>query len=148
MTAFTLYPLSSASPLQSTHNISSPVPRENKLAISFACFSLNMSTLFPLAPPCLLLLHFHLLNFNRHLHITARAYKSSLPPGFFLFLLFTLRLLFISISSLPEVSNNFGNTWHVASDSAESPTCAGVMWKKQIVGQINEDTQCLSMWPQ
>lgn len=58
------------------------------------------------------------------------------------------RLLFININASLEVSVSFGNHSCSASDSADSLTRVEIMWKKQIVEQINKDTQCWSMWPQ
>lgn len=59
-----------------------------------------------------------------------------------------LRLFFISISASLEVSVSFGNRRCSASDSADSLARVEIMWKKQIVKQINKDTQCWSMWLQ
>lgn len=51
-----------------------------------------------------------------------------------------LRLLFVSISASLEVSVSFGNRSCSVSDSANSLARVEIMWKKQIVKQINKDT--------
>lgn len=127
--------------------------KQNKPAISFACFSPNINTLFPL--PFLLLCFFFLLAFFFpfcwHLHVESSGREIrpfsigslwSSPP---------LELLSGCCSS-PSVprwkSVSFGNRPCSASDSADSPARVGIMWKKQIVKHINKDTQCWSMWLQ
>ncbi len=106
--------------------------KQNKPAISFACFGLNINTLFPL--PLLLLYFFSFLFlflFTSSCGELQEGKKSYLHQ---LFVVLSspaaLRLLFIPVSASLTVPVSFGKRSCSASDSADSLARVGIMWKK------------------
>lgn len=131
------FPIISCSFLSLRSSISSQyqlsLAKENKSAISFACFCPNINTLFP--PPSsycvffLLFLKKILLTFScGELEDVNRAIStcslSSSPHHS------ALRLLFFAISASLGVFVSFGNRSCSASDSADSLARVEIMWKK------------------